>query len=69
MNNVKTNKPADAGAFRKMKKLVSPQGVVWPSRKSCWHKTGIVICTCIAFGAVLIAADSLFGLVFQFLIG
>ncbi|WP_394969874.1 preprotein translocase subunit SecE [Candidatus Allofournierella merdipullorum] len=52
-----------------MKKLVSPQGVVWPSRKSCWHKTGIVICTCIAFGAVLIAADSLFGLVFQFLIG
>lgn len=69
MNSVKTNKPADASVLRKMKKLVSPQGVVWPTRKSCWNKTGIVICTCIAFGAVLVAADSLFGFVFQFLIG
>lgn len=69
MNSVKTNKPADASVLRKVKKLVSPQGVVWPSRKSCWNKTGIVICTCIAFGAVLVAADSLFGFVFQFLIG
>lgn len=64
-----SEKKKETGLLRKLKRLAFPQGVVWPSRKNCWSKTGIVICTCIAFGAVLIAADSVFGLMFQFLIG
>lgn len=54
---------------RAAKRALFPKGIIWPGRKECWSKTGIVILTCIAFGIILIAADTVLGTAFHFLIG
>lgn len=54
---------------RTAKKALFPKGIIWPGRKECWSKTGIVIITCIAFGVILIAADTLLGTALHFLVG
>lgn len=54
---------------RKAKKALFPKGIVWPARKECWKKTGVVIVTCVAFGVILIGADTVLGAALHLLIG
>lgn len=53
----------------KAKKHILPSGIVWPKRKECWIKTLVVICVCALAAVLLIAADTVLGTLFHFLVG
>lgn len=69
MNNQVKPKAARYDLVHKVKRALFPQGIIWPGRKECWNKTGTVILTCVAFGAILIGTDVILGVIFGLLLG